>query len=209
MEKNNGPSIKFVRKKRIYLRSGKQLFPFCWIEFLEDGSFSLGIISKEIKFTQYGSAIQRQVSFKNHVQTLRRREIGVQETKAPHYTFHTPRISQKAGLVHMIDPNGKVDEWELDWFPVRKIQHLLTINSGQIKTLGIAINPKKNYSIVTVPKGWRSLRMDMFISPVRSKVELDPSAIDNVIGGCKHYNLICSFYKDSNDSLCIYVANEM
>jgi hypothetical protein len=208
MEKK-GLSIKFVRKKRIYLRSGKQLYPFYWIEFLDDGSFSLGIISKEIKFTEYGSAIQRQISFKNHVQTLRRGEISVQETKAPHYTFHPPRISQEAGLVHMIDPNGKVDEWELDWFPVRKTQHLLTINSGQIQALGTVINPKRNYSIVTVPQGWRSLRMDMFISPVISNVELDPSAFDNVIGGCRHYNLICSFYKDANDTLCIYMASEM
>lgn len=208
-KEEGGPTIKFVKKKRIYFRSGKSLYPFCWIEFLKDGSFSLGLISKEIKFTEYGSAIQRRIYFNDHVQTLRRGEISVQETKAPHYTFHTPRISQEAGLVHMIDPNGKVDEWELDWFPVRKTQHILTINSGQIKVLGTVMNPKKNYSIVTVPQGWRSLRMDMFISPVRANVELDTSAIDNVIGGRKHYNLICSFYKDSNNSLCLYVVSDL
>ena len=112
-------------------------------------------------------------------------------------------------MVHMIDPNGKVDEWVLDWFPVKETQHLLTINSGQIKALGTVMNPKKNYSLITVPQGCRSIKMHMFISPARVSLRLNPSAIDNVIGGCKLYNLICSFYKDSNDAFCFYVANEM
>ncbi len=51
--------------------------------------------------------------------------------------------------------------------------------------------------------------MDMFIVPVGANVELDRSAIDNVIGGCKNYNLICSFYEDSNTLLCWYVANDI
>jgi hypothetical protein len=49
-------SAKFVRKKRVYLKEGSDTHPFLWIEFLDDGSFSLGFMSKQVKLTEYGSA---------------------------------------------------------------------------------------------------------------------------------------------------------
>ncbi len=209
MKSQKSLSVKFVRKKRIYILRQKLLHPLCWIEFLEDGSFSIGLISNKINFTEYGSAIQRGLSFEDHVQIIKWGRLKIQETKTPHYTFHPPRISQDIGLVHMVDPNGKVDEWEIDWFPVVKTQHLLTLNTGHLETLGAVTKTKKNSSIINAPNGCIGLRMDMFITPVGANVELDRSAIDNVIGGCKNYNLICSFYVDSNTHLCWYVANDM
>jgi hypothetical protein len=53
------------------------------------------------------------------------------------------------------------------------------------------------------------MRMDVFICPVGARVELDPLAKDNVIGGCKHYNLICSFYSDNSPQFAIYLATEI
>jgi len=209
MSSKNKPSVKFVRKKRIYILWRKYLYPLCWIEFLTDGSFSIGLISNKINFTEYGSAIQRGLSFKEHVQIIQCGNLKIQEAQAPHYTFHPPSISQNVGLVHMVDVNGKIDEWNLDWFPVIETRHILTLNTGLFETLGFVPKPKKNYSIINAPNNCFSLRMDMFIAEVGANVELDRSAIDNVIGGCKHYNLICSFYKDSIERLCWYVANEM
>ena len=142
-------SAKFVRKKRIYLKRGVQAHPFLWIEFLDDGSFSLGFMSKQVKFTEYGSAIQRGLQFEKHAQVVRRGNVSINESEAPpHYTFHPPRITQKSGVVHMVDPTGKIDEWEFDWFPVRKVDHILTVHSGRLDLLGTVVRPRKNFSII-------------------------------------------------------------
>ena len=202
-------SAKFVRKKRIYLKRGVEAHPFLWIEFLDDGSFSLGFMSKQVKLTEYGSAIQRGLQFEQHAQVVRRGNVSINESEAPHYTFHPPRITQKSGVVHMLDPTGKIDEWEFDWFPVRKVDHILTVHSGRLDLLGTVARPRKNFSIIAVPPGAQGLRMDMFICPVGAHIALDSLAIDNVIGGCKHYNLVCSFYTDSSTQFSIYVATEM
>jgi hypothetical protein len=199
-------SAKFVRKKRVYLKGLGKIHPFLWIEFLDDGSFSLGFMSKQIKLTERGSAIQRGLRFEQHTQVVARGNISINEAEAPHYTFHPPRIMQKGGLVHMVDSTGKVDEWEFDWFPVRKVDHILTVHSGLLDSLGTVASPRKNFSIIAVPPSVQGLRMDMFICPVRAHIVLDPLAIDNVIGGCKYYNLICSFYTDSTTQFSIYVA---
>lgn len=202
-------SVKFVRKKRIYLKKGAHIYPFVWIEFLEDASFSLGFMSKQIKLTEYGSAIQRRLEFKEHTEVIRRGTVRVNETEMPHFTFHPPRILQTSGIVHMVDQCGSVDEWEFDWFPVTKVDHLATVYSGYIETLGTVASPKKNYSSVLVPHGSFGMRMDLFICPVGAHVELDPLAKDNVIGGCRHYNLICGFYSDNSPQFSIYVTNEV
>ncbi len=201
-------STKFVRKKRIYLRGGAGIHPFLWIEFLDDGSFSLGFMSKQVKLTEYGSAIQQGAKFTQHAQVVRRGNVTIDESKAPHITFHPPRISQTSGMVHMVDETGKIDEWEFDWFPVRRVDHIFTVYSGQLGLLGTVVRPRKNFSIIAVPPGAQGLRMDMFICPVGTHIELDSLAIDNVIGGCRHYNLVCSFYKDSSAQFSIYVATD-
>lgn len=205
----NVRSAKFVRKKRIYLKGGANIHPFLWIEFLDDGSFSLGFMSKQVKLTEYGSAIQRRSKFTQHAQVVRRGNVTIDETEAPHYTFHPPRVSQRSGMVHMVDATGKIDEWEFDWFPVRKADHILTVYSGQLGLLGTVARPRKNFSIIAVPPGAQGLRMNMFICPVGTHIGLDSLAIDNIIGGCKHYNLVCNFYTDSSAQFSIYVATEM
>ena len=201
-------STKFVRKKRIYLKRGTQIYPFIWIEFLDDASFSVGLISKQVKLTEYGSAIQRELQFQEHAEVLRRGKVDISEAETPHYTFHPPRISQKNGIVHMVNQSGKIDEWEFNWFPVITVDHILTVHSGNLELLGTVAGPRRNHSLVAVPHRSHGMRMDMFICPVGAHVELDPLAKDNVIGGCKHYNLICSFYSDDTPQFAIYVAAE-
>ncbi len=199
-------SVKFVRKKRIFLKKGTHVYPFTWIEFLEDSSFSLGFMSKKIVLTEYGSAIQRRLRFEEHTKIIKRGTIPINETKMPHYTFHPPRISQKCGIVHMVDQRGKVDEWEFNWYPVTTAFHIATVYSGDLEMLGAVKSPKKNFSLVAVPLASFGMRMDVFMCPVGSHVELDPLATDNVVGGCKHYNLICSFYSDNSPQFSMYVA---
>lgn len=201
-------SAKFVRKKRIYLKEGSDTHPFLWIEFLDDGSFSLGFMSKEVKLSEYGSAIQQGAKFTQHAQIVRRGNVTIDETEAPHFTFHPPKISQRSGMVHMVDATGKIDEWEFDWFPVRKVDHFLTVYSGQLSLLGTVARPRKNFSIIAIPPGAQGIRMDMFICPAGPQIGLDSLAIDNVFGGCKHYNLVCNFYRDSSAQFSIYVATE-
>lgn len=203
------PSVKFVRKKRVYLKKRSCIYPFFWIEFLKDASFSIGFMSKQIKLTEYGSAIQRSLHFQGHTEVLKRGTIPINETKMPHFTFHPPRVSQTRGIVHMVDQCGKVDEYEFNWFPVTMTDHIATVYSGDIALLGTVKSPKKNYSLVAVPHSSLGMRMDMFICPVGAHVEMDALAKDNVIGGCKHYNLICSFYPDNSPQFAIYVATEM
>lgn len=205
----NVRSAKFVRKKRIYLKEGAGIHPFLWIEFLDDGSFSLGLMSKQVKLTEYGSAIQQGAEFTQHAQVLKRGNVTIDESKAPHFTFHPSRISQRSGMVHMVDETGKIDEWEFDWFPVRKPDHIFTVYSGQLGLLGTIVRPRKNFSIIAVPPGARGIRMETFISPASPHIEYDSLAIDNVFGGCKYYNLICNFYKDSSAQFSIYVASDM
>lgn len=201
-------SVKFVRKKRIYLEKGSHIYPFIWIEFLEDASFSFGFMSRQIKLTEYGSAIQRRLQFQEHTEVIQRGAVSISETKMPHFTFHPPKISQASGIVHMVDQCGKVDEYELDWYPVTMVDHIATVYSGDLAMLGIVKSPKKNYSFVAVPHSSAGMRMDAFICPAGAHVELDPLAEDSVIGGCKHYNLVCSFYSDNSPQFAIYVAAE-
>jgi len=203
-------NTKFVRKMRIYLKQLQALIPFCWIEFLEDGSFSVGIMSNNVKFIEYGSAIQNNLKFKNHLKTITRGDIKVEKAKAPHYSFHPPKIHQSSGVVHLIDSNKKrVDEWKLDWFPVKGTNHILTLYSGRFACLGTVSKTKLNHSIIPLSSNIESIRMDMFLTPIGSNVAFDPSAINTVYGGCRYYNIICSFYEDQEDALCFYIANEM
>lgn len=85
----------------------------------------------------------------------------------------------------------------------------MTAHSGRLELLGTVAGPRKNHSIVAASPAAQGMRMDMFICPVGARVELDPLATDNIIGGCKHYNLVCSFYPDDTTPFSIYVANEM
>lgn len=203
------PSVKFVRKKRIYLKRGPQIYPFIWIEFLDDASFSLGFMSKQVKMTGYGSAIQRGLRFQEHTEVMRRGRVQIGNAEAPHYTFHPPALSQRSGIVHVVDQSGKIDEWEFDWFPVAAVDHIVTVHSGRLELLGTVAGPRKNHSIVAASSASQGMRMDMFICPVGARVELDPLATDNIIGWCKHYELVCSFYPDDTAPFSIYVANEM
>ncbi|GAI29754.1 unnamed protein product, partial [marine sediment metagenome] len=106
-----------------------------WIEFLQDSSFSLGFLSRVFKFTEYGSAIARSGYFTEHVKILTSGNVDIKDADSPHVTFHPPKIRQDRGVVHMVAKNGLVDEFELDWFPVKKDQTLLYAFTGDIAAL--------------------------------------------------------------------------
>ena len=75
-------SVKYVREERVYLKNGSHIYPFIWIEFFEDAFLSLGFMSKQIKLTEYGSAIQRGLQFREHIEVIKRGTITIKEKNA-------------------------------------------------------------------------------------------------------------------------------
>jgi hypothetical protein len=204
---------KKTRKIRISLFWRGNYYSFCWIEFLENDSFSIGFLSKVFKFTEYGTAILHSGHFINHAKTLTTGDIDIKDADSPHVTFHTPKIDQN-GIVHMKAANGKVDELELNWFPVKKVDELLYAYTGDIGNLDKDRKKKSRYRIIDVPPEVKCLRMKMLIYPrlpeypKPAKVIHDPSAITCIHGGCPHYMLSCYLYKNEVVEPQFYFVSE-
>jgi len=92
---------KSIRRIRIYFAWRGDYYSFCWIEFLQDGSLSLGFLSRVFKFTEYGSAIARSGYFREHTEILTSGNVDIKDADSPHVTFHPPNIGQNKGIVHM------------------------------------------------------------------------------------------------------------
>ncbi|MGD0779392.1 MAG: hypothetical protein ABR954_01230 [Dehalococcoidales bacterium] len=203
-----------TRKIRICLFWKGNYYSFCWIELLKDGSFSLGFLSKVFKFTEYGTARLRDGYFSGHVKTLTSGNLNINDAKSPHVTFHTPHIEQNSGIVHMVAENGEIDQLELNWFPVRKVDTLLYAYSGNIAKLDRDKKKKSRYQIVNVPSDVQCLRMELMIYPrvpkypKPPKIIHNPSAIANIHGGCPDYMLSCCFYKNAVVEPQFYFASE-
>jgi len=190
------------RKIRISILSKKRYYSFCWIEFLKDGSFSLGFNSKIMNFTEYGTAVLRNGRFTEYEQTLTSGKLNIKDAKNPHITFHPPNISQKKGIVHIIASNGMVDELEVDWFPVTKPEVILYVYTGEIGKLDIDTKKRSSHEIVDVPADVTCLRMELLIYPRNPKYPKpadlmhDKYALANITGGSPDYILSCLFYKN-------------
>ena len=198
------------RKIHIYLLWKNNYYKFCWIQLLIDGSFSSGFESRTLHFTEYGSAVVHSGSFVEHVQTLPSGNVTIQEVIAPHVTFHSPRIHQRSGIVHYVGSNGKVDEWELDWFPVKRPQLLLCMYSGDITNLEKITKLKGRHEIVALPSNTQCIQMDLIIHPrLSSLIEIhDQNAITNIHGYCPNYIISCQFYKNNLVAPCLYMATD-
>lgn len=196
------------RKIRIYLMWRNCYYSFCWVQLLKDGSFSFGLQSKTLRFIEWGTAVVRSGYFTEHTQILTSGNVDIKDVTAPHVTFHSPEIKQKKGIVHFVGSNGKVDEWELDWFPVRKAQALLYAYTGDIAMLEKATKLTERHEIVRVPTNVRYMRMELVIHPlsIATKQIGDRSAITNIIGFCPNYIIGCCFYENPLTELCLYVA---
>ena len=142
---------KRIRKIRICFAWRGSHYSFCWIELLQDSSFSLGFPSRVFKFTEYGSAIARSGEFTEHLKVLTSGNVDIKDADSPHVSFHPPKIGQSEGVVHMVAKNGKVDEWELDWFPVEKAHLLLCAFTGDIARLDKTMETKTRSQVVLVP----------------------------------------------------------
>jgi hypothetical protein len=191
-----------IRKIRICLFWRGNYYSFCWIEFLEDGSFPIGFLSKVFKFTEYGTAILRDGYFSNHAKTLAAGNVNINDADSPHVTFHTPKVFQNRGIVHMVAANGRVDELELNWWPVKKADIILYAYTGDIARLDNDRKKKSRYQIVDVPSDSKCLRMELMIYPRShkypnpAKIFHAPGAIANIHGGCPEYIVSCYFYKN-------------
>ena len=193
---------KKIRRIRICLFWRSVYYSFCWIEFLEDRSFSLGFLSKAFKLSEFGSAVLRDGKFSGHASTLSSGNVNIRDAINPHITFHPPKIWQSKGVVHMAAKNGIVDEFELDWFPVKETKMLLCAYTGEINKLDKDNKRKSRYQIINVPPDFRCLRMELVIYPrlpkypKPAKIIHIPTAIGNIHGGCPDYIISCYFYKN-------------
>ncbi len=174
----------------------------------KDGSLLFGFMSKTLRFIEYGSAIARSGAFIEHTQILTRGNMDIKDTNTPHVTFHPPRIEQKSGIAHMVDGKGRVDEWELDWFPVKTPQPLLYAYTGDITILDKTAQPKGRYQIITVPSNLRCLRMELILYPKSSRLIHYPSAVANIHGICPDYIISCYFVSHSLIEPALYIATD-
>jgi hypothetical protein len=200
----------WIGKVRIYLGYRKSLYKFCWISMEKDNSLLFGFSSKTFRFIEYGSSVVRAGYFTDESPILTRGNINVKDAKTPHITFHPPRLYQKSGLVHMIDENGRVDEWELDWFPVKKPNSLLFAYTGSLLALDRETKPKGKYQVVVIPPNLQCLRMELILfpnlSPQTPKVLHRPDAVGNVHGLCVNYIVSCYFYPNPLGKPAVFIA---
>jgi len=198
------------RKIRIYLLWRRCYYSFCWVQLLKDGSFSFGFQSKTLRFTEWGSAVVRSGYFTEHVQTLTGGSVNIKNVNAPHVTFHSPAIQQKRGVVHFVGSNGKVDEWELDWFPVKIAQALLYAYTGGIAMLEKTTKLSGRHEIAVIPSKVQCLRMELIVHPLSATPEQveDRNAIANILGVCPDYIVSCWFYENKLVQPCIYMATD-
>ena len=199
------------RKIYIYLLWKNNYYKFCWIKLLLDGSFSLGFDSKTLRFTEWGSVVVRSGYFTEHTQTLASGNVNIKNILAPHVTFHSPAIQQKGGIVHFVGSNGKVDEWELDWFPVKKAQALLYAYTGDISMLEKVTKLAGRHEIAIIPPDVQCLRMELIIHPLSATAEQveDKNAITNILGFCPNYIVSCWFYKTPLVELHVFMAGDL
>ena len=175
---------------------------------LKGGSLSFGFMSKTLRFVEYGSAVVRSGAFTGLAQTLTRGNIGIKDARTPHVTLHPPRIAQNCGVAHMLDDKGKVDEWDLDWFPVKKPVSILYAYSGDITILEKSAKPKGNRQIVGVPSDVECLLMTLVLNPRSSQVIHYPNIIANVHGFCPDFIVSCYFEKIGLVAPAVFVATE-
>lgn len=202
----------WIGQIRIYLYLRKNYYSFCWINLQEDGSFSFGLLSRTLRFTEWGSAVARSGAFTDHTKILTRGNVDIKDADRPHVTFHPPSVHQVNGFVHMRDNNDNVvDEWQLDWFPVKKAQLLLCAYSGDISILPKEARPKGQHEIAILPSNVQCLRMELILLP-RSEQSIkllhSAGALANIHGICPKYVIACHFYKNNLVNPALYIATD-
>jgi len=201
----------WIGKVRMYLHFRATYYSFCWISMEKDGSLLFGFSSKTLRFIEYGSSVVRSDIFTEHTQTLTRGNMDIKDAKTPHVTFHPPRIEQKSGIAHMVSDKGKVDEWELDWFPVKKAQLLLCAYTGDIAMLPKEIEPKGRHEVARLPSNVQCLRMELVLHPKSEKslkVLHSLGAVANIHGVCPKYVVSCHFYNNNLVEPALYMASD-
>ena len=187
-------SKEWIGKIRVYLYLRRIHREFCWISLWKDGSLLFGF-SPEMHFTKYGSAIGRSGYFTEHIKTLTRGDISINDAKYPHVSLHPPiGVKHMSGIAQMRDGTHYIDRWELDWFPVTRPIHLLSVKTGDMASLQAVSEFKRPYEIVSVPLNVQHMQMNLWAYPKSPILLHDPKSITKLIGGCPHYFVCCYFY---------------
>ena len=177
----------------------------------KDASLLFGFSSKNMRFTEYGSSVVRSGYFTDHSQIIPKGNLDIRKTSKPHITFHPPTTSRKIGIAHMVEGrNGKVDEWNLDWFPVNKPQALLFAYTGDIDRLDETEKLKGNHQIVSVHDNVNCLRMELILHPIpKSTVAIGSPNTINILGFCPNYIVCCHFHSVNMVDPADYIATDV
>lgn len=198
------------RKTRIYLKQGAQLYGFCWIEFLLDGSFSFGIRAN-IDWLEYGSAIHRDGNFVGNEAVITAGNAAITEVRSPHVTFHPPRINQEAGVARFADGSQKVvDQWSINWYPVKEPQVLIIVECG-VGALPKESSIRIGGQIGVIPGDVEYIRMHLAAFPKGTPITAvhDPSALLNFQGHCPKYTLGARVYRNTVCKMGVYMATDV
>jgi hypothetical protein len=57
----------WIGQVRIYLLLKNRHYSYAWVNLQEDGSLSFGLLSKTLKFTEWGSAVVHSGAFTSHI----------------------------------------------------------------------------------------------------------------------------------------------
>lgn len=176
----------------------------------KDASLLFGFSSKTMRLTEYGSCVARSGYFTDHSQILTKGNLEIKKSNKPHITFHPPRISQKFGIAHMVDESGKADEWDLDWFPVRKPQALLFAYTGDIARLDEISKLKGKHQTIRVSNSVNCLRMELVLHPIpKSTVAIGGANTINILGFCPNYMVCCQFESVNIVDPAVYIATDV
>ena len=150
--------------------------------------------------------------FVEHKQTITSGAITIKNAKAPHVTFHPPKILQQSGIINFTTANGKVDSWSLAWFPVEKKQLLACITVKDFLEISNAGKPKKQHKVIPMQSDLRSFRMNIEINPRNTQLAQlhDSKALSdtNIHGYSPKYILSLRFYRDNSQITSIYMASD-
>jgi len=198
----------WIGELRIYLLQRGVYRSFCWMNMQQNGSLLFSFSSKTARLIEYGRSVVQSGNFVDHSKTITRGTIDIKDAKHPHISFHPPRITQKSGIAHLKDANGNVDEWDLDWFPVKNSQAILYAYSGDISKLSQVVHLKGNHQVVDIPNNVDCIQMELVLYPKSVQIVGRWDVLTNIIGVCPHYIVCCHFLPIRVVDLSVYIATD-
>lgn len=186
------PKILNKMKSYFYLVLGDRIYKLCWISFVRDGGFSVGMDRHSRPICEIGSAIRQEGCFDQHTPHMQKAEIIASQIRDAHITFHPPRIMHKNGIAQIRAGQQTLARWPLGWYPVRTALPVLYLYSGSISTLQRVERPQRNGFFLPFAQNVKNIEMRVVTLPNPLQVatlRLHPHW--DVVGRAPKYHLLC------------------